>query len=144
MKQFIREYVIDSSDSNSKLSISVAVGFFIGVTPIWGWQMVVAFGIAHLLKLNKFVTLATANISLPPLIPLILFLSYFAGGIVLGTGSSHLGWHAGLTFDWVKHNFLQYLIGSLFLGFSLALVFGVSSYILLRIFRKNKPVMLKD
>lgn len=141
IKQFIKEYVIDSNDSNTKLALSVAVGLFIGVTPIWGWQMMLAFGIAHILKLNKFVTLAAANISLPPLIPLILFLSYFSGGLVLGLGSSHLNWHAGLTFEWIKHNFLQYIIGSFILGFCLALVFGFASFVLLRMFR-SKPHLI--
>jgi len=144
MKQFIREYVLDSNDSNTKLAISIAIGLFIGVTPIWGWQMMVAFGIAHMLKLNKFVTLAAANISLPPLVPLILFLSYFSGGLILGMGTSHMNYHSGLTLGWVKHNLFQYIIGSFILGLCLALVFGVSSYILLRIFRKRRPVMIKN
>ena len=144
IKQFIKEYVLDSSDSNTKLAISVAVGLIIGVAPIWGWQMMVAFGIAHMLKLNKFVTLAAANISLPPLVPLILFLSYFCGGLILGMGTSHMNCHSGLTLEWVKHNLFQYIIGSFILGLCLALVFGVSSYILLSIFRKRRPIIIKD
>jgi len=144
LKQFIREYVLDSNDSNTKLAISIAVGLFIGVTPIWGWQMVVAFGIAHMVKLNKFVTLAAANISLPPLVPLILFLSYVCGGLILRKETSLMNYHSGLTLEWVKHNLFQYIIGSFILGLCLAMVFGVSSYILLRIFRKRRPVMIKD
>lgn len=144
IKQFIKEYVLDSSDSNTKLAISVAVGLIIGVAPIWGWQMMVAFGIAHMLKLNKFVTLAAANISLPPLVPLILFLSYFCGGLILGMGTSYMNYHSGLTLEWVKHNLFQYIIGSFILGLCLALVFGVSSYILLSIFRKRRPIIIKD
>jgi glycosyltransferase involved in cell wall biosynthesis len=142
LKQFIKEYVIDSKDSNARLSWSVAAGLFIGVTPIWGWQMMVAFGLAHLLKLNKFVTVAAANISIPPLIPLILFLSYFTGGIVLGNGTSHNGYNPGLSLEWLKDNLLQYVLGSVVFGIVLAVLLGLASYILLGIFRKKKPETL--
>jgi len=53
-REIIREYVINSEDSNSKLAWSVTLGIFIGVSPFWGWQMVVAVSLAHFMRLNRF------------------------------------------------------------------------------------------
>jgi glycosyltransferase involved in cell wall biosynthesis len=138
-RQIIRDHVFNSSDSNVRLALSVAAGFFIGVSPIWGWQIVIAFGAAQLLKLNKFVTVAAANISIPPMIPLILFASLFMGKLMLGAGTAGLAYNPGISFQWIKMNLIQYLAGSVFLGACLAITGGTATYILLRIFRKKQP-----
>ncbi len=144
IKEFIREYVINSGDSNSKLAWSVAIGTFIGATPFWGWQMVIAFSVAHFLRLNKFVTVASANISIPPILPLILFLSYITGGWVLGSSTTGFHYSSGITLQWVKQNLEQYLVGSVVLGFVFAIFFGFTTLILLNIFRKKKPANTGD
>jgi glycosyltransferase involved in cell wall biosynthesis len=135
-KEFIREYVLDSEDSNMKLALSVALGAFCGVLPIWGWQMLAAMALASLFRLNKFISLAASNISIPPLIPLIIFVSYFAGGWTLGTETSTVYYTSGFRMDWFKHNIAQYLVGSLVFGSVLAITMGSLTYLLLEIFRK--------
>jgi len=139
VKGFIREYILDSSDSNTKVTFSVMLGLFIGVLPIWGWQMMIAFGLAHYFRLNKFVTVAASNISIPPILPLILYLSYKAGGLIIGMnpGASHLS--PAFNFQWIKANFVQYLVGSVIFGIVLSLVLSSITYALLQIFRKSKP-----
>jgi glycosyltransferase involved in cell wall biosynthesis len=137
-KGFIKEYVVDSNDSNIRLSLSVALGLFVGITPFWGWQMIIAFGVAYLLKLNKFLTVAASNISLPPLLPFIIFLSYLAGGIVMGV-ENNLSFSSGINFEWIKHNLLQYIVGSFVLGIITAIALGAITFLLLEIFRKKKP-----
>ncbi len=137
IREFFMEYVVNSQDSNSKLAMSVALGLFIGVTPIWGWQIVTTFGLAHLFKLNKFVAVTVSNISLPPMLPFIIFLSYLLGGWVMGVEMSNLHYIHGLGFQWIKENLIQYLLGSLILGFLLSLVLGPVAYILLTVFRKK-------
>ena len=137
VREFFMEYIVNSKDSNAVLAFSVALGLFIGVTPIWGWQIVTAFGLAHLFKLNKFVTVTASNISLPPMLPFIIFLSYMIGGWVLGVNVSNLHYSSGLGLQWIKENLLQYLLGSLILGLMLALVLGPATYLLLHFFRKK-------
>jgi hypothetical protein len=78
-REFIEQYLLNSSDSNVKLAASIALGLFMGVIPIWGFQIVTTIALAHFLKLNKFVAVTASNISLPPILPLIIFLSYLAG-----------------------------------------------------------------
>ena len=137
IKEFIREYILNSDDSNAKLAISVAVGLFIGVLPIWGWQMLATFGLAHFFKLNKFVAITSCNISLPPMLPLIIFLSYIMGGWILGANVSNLEYNSGFGLHWIKENLIQYLVGSLILGFVVAAVLGPFTYLLLSVFRKK-------
>jgi glycosyltransferase involved in cell wall biosynthesis len=138
-KGFIQEYFINSSDSNEKLAGSVAIGMLVGVTPIWGFQMLLAFGIAYFFRLNKFVTIAASNISLPPMLPVIIFLSYLSGGLVMGNSSDGFNFSNGITLAWVQKNFIQYIIGSFIFGIILALVSGTITYLLLQSFRKQKP-----
>jgi len=89
-KRSMRELFLTPADSNLKLSLSVVLGVFCGILPIWGWQLAVAIFLAYVLKLNKMIVITTANISIPPMIPFVLFFSYKTGGIVLGNGSKEL------------------------------------------------------
>jgi len=139
IKGFIKEYVLDSKDSNSKLALSVAFGLFVGLTPFWGWQLIIAFGVAYAFKLNKFVTVAVSNISIPPILPFLLFLSYFTGGLVLGL-KTQFKYSSGFNFAWIKHNLLQYVVGSFVLGIIVAIVMGLITFLLLEIFRKKTPL----
>lgn len=137
IQEIIDEYIMKSADSNSKISISLAVGMFMGVMPIWGWQMVAAFGTAYLFRLNKFVAVLASNISIPPLLPLILYFSYITGGWILGIQESTMKFSKEFGLQWLKENLIQYLLGSLVLGFILALVLGSITYVILSIFRKR-------
>ena len=139
IKGFIKEYIVNSKDSNVKLAMSIAVGLFIGVSPFWGWQMMIAFGIAHFFKLNKFITVAASNISIPPVLPFIFLASYTVGGWIIGEKINHLKFVSGSRFEWIKANFAQYIIGSVILGVILALVIGFLAYVLLCFFRKPVP-----
>ncbi|RME73725.1 MAG: DUF2062 domain-containing protein, partial [Planctomycetota bacterium] len=67
-----------------RFSFSVALGFFMAILPIWGFQMAAAFAMAHLLRLSPAVSLVASNISFPGAIPFILYAS-----LVLGQWSLH-------------------------------------------------------
>jgi len=138
IRRFIQDYVVNSSDSNTKITLSVTVGVVIGVIPVWGFQMLIAFGVAYFLKLNKFVTVSASNISMPPMLPFILFLSYITGGLIIGYNKQAVKYSSGITLEWVKQNIVQYLVGSIIFGIILALVLGTITWFLLRIFRKPR------
>jgi glycosyltransferase involved in cell wall biosynthesis len=137
VREFFQEYIINSGDSDAKLAKSVALGLFIGVTPIWGWQIVTTIGLAHLFRLNKFVAVTASNISLPPMLPFVIFLSYIIGGWVLGIKVAQLEYNTGIGLQWIRENLVQYLVGSLVLGITLVAVFWPITYFLLRLFRKK-------
>ncbi|MDP1621180.1 MAG: DUF2062 domain-containing protein [Bacteroidales bacterium] len=137
IREFFTEYIVNSQDSNAKLVKSIALGLFIGVMPIWGWQIVATLGLAHLFKLNKFVAVAASNISIPPMLPLIIFLSYILGGWALGVNVSNLHYNPVFGLQWIKDNLVQYAVGSLVLGMVLVVVLSPFFYLLLHLFRKR-------
>ena len=54
--------------------------------------MLITLFLAHLFRLNKVIALVAANISIPPMIPLLLYGSYRTGCMVLGNPPDlHLG-----------------------------------------------------
>lgn len=137
VREFYRQYVINSNDSNIKLALSVALGLFIGVAPIWGWQILTTLGLSHIFKLNKFVAVTVSNISLPPMLPFIIFVSYILGGWIPGAKTDNLTFSSAFNLDRIADNLIQYVIGSFILGTLLAMVFGTLTYILLKFFRKH-------
>ena len=140
LREVIRQYVLESKDSNARIACSLGIGLFLGVFPIWGWQMMAALAVSIAMRLNKFVTVAASNISMPPMFPFILFLSYYTGGLVLNVNTSRLTYSGGITFSWVKHNLWQYISGSIIFGLVFGVLMGLITYIILQIFRKRKKL----
>lgn len=141
-KAMVRKELINPEETNGVKVASVMVGAFMGVAPVWGWQMAIALGIAIAFRLNKVITLAVSNISIPPMIPIILYLSYITGGIVMGKGAG-IDFNTDITFSMVTENLLQYVLGSLIFGVMLACVLGLITYVLLMMFRKNPAKVRK-
>lgn len=137
---FFRDQIFQSKEPNYKITFAIMLGLFMGVAPVWGYQMIIAFALAHLLKLNKVIVLVASNISIPPMIPLILFASFKLGSFFIESNKLNVIYHKGLSLDLIKDNIVQYLVGSLVFGLILAFTFGILTYILLLIFRK-KPVL---
>jgi len=137
VKDFINRHILLTSDTNMQISLAVALGIFTGILPIWGFQLVLAIGLAHLFRLSKFITAVAANISIPPNIPILLYLSYITGGIVMGTGSS-IKFSTNLTVKSFETNLIQYIIGSIVLSVVLGIAFGIITFVVLKIFRKKR------
>lgn len=135
-KAMIRRELYKPGETNAVKVASVMLGAFMGVAPVWGWQMAIALGLAFVFKLNKIIVLAVSNISIPPMIPLILYLSYISGGLVLGRGA-RIPFDSNITLSFVTENLLQYVVGSLVFGVVLALVLGGVTWVALLMFRKN-------
>lgn len=109
-------------------------GVFMGIVPVWGYQMILAGVLVHLLGLNKVITIVASNISIPPMIPFLLFGSYATGGWILDRPVT-LSLHE-VTFETVKNSLLQYLAGSMVFAVICGLLAGVVCLILLSLFRK--------
>ncbi len=114
-------------------------GVFMGIVPIWGYQLITAIALAYLFRLNKFIVIVAANISIPPMIPPIIYLSHLTGTIVLGR-SNYLSLSSNITFESVKSNLFQYIIGSLIFAVILSLVSGLVVFIALK---SGRPGVVK-
>src|SRR5690606_14989472 len=83
-RQFVKEDVLESSGSNRSKALSIALGTFIGLTPLFGLHTLLTISLAVLLKLNKLLAFAFSNLSIPPFIPFIIFISLSIGGFITG------------------------------------------------------------
>ncbi|WP_234109349.1 DUF2062 domain-containing protein [Chryseobacterium sp. R2A-55] len=134
-RRFLKENVLESEGSNETKAKSIALGIFIGISPFWGLHSFLAISLSVYFKLNKVLTFMASQITFPPLIPFIIFLSVLVGAPFVGGETSF----ENITFDmeFVKSNLLQYVIGSLILAFFAGVFFGILSYLVLRLFSKN-------
>jgi glycosyltransferase involved in cell wall biosynthesis len=138
-KDFLREDILESNDSNLKKSLSIALGTFIGISPFWGFQTVIVIFFSVTLRLNKILAFAFSNISLPPVIPFIIFGSLLFGSYIVPS-ETQLVFDTSITFTAIKNNMQQYLVGSFILALSTAVILGFLSFLLLTFFNtfKNK------
>lgn len=136
MRDIIRNDIISNQTPNGLIAASIGFGVFMGIVPIWGYQLVVGLFLAHLFKLNKAVFFLAANISIPPFIPFILYLSYVTGSFVLGEGS----WYVSFDLDLasIPANLKQYLVGSVVLAIMAGVFAGLLAYVILPMIKSRK------
>lgn len=137
-RQFLDEHLIRPHETPAVKATSVALGVFFGISPLWGFQMWFVLLFAFLFRLNKGMAVLASNISIPPLIPLIVFLSYETGIIWMGSKGIHMSYDTHMSLEGAKKNFLQYVLGSFTLGAMLAFISWVATYIVVKTFKKLK------
>lgn len=134
--KLIKEETIKHQESNLRKALSLGFGVFMGIIPIWGFQLLIGIPLAVFLRLNKVLFIAAANISIPPMIPFILYGSVLTGQVIL-TGHVDHSELLSLSLESVKNNFYQYVIGACVLATIAGIVAFLISFILLKIFRKE-------
>jgi glycosyltransferase involved in cell wall biosynthesis len=134
-KKFVRENILESTDSNSKKAASIALGVFVGIAPFWGFQTAIVILLAIVLRWNKVLAFAFSNISIPPMIPIIIYGSLQIGALFV-TSKAELISGNKTTFELIQNNLMQYVIGSFVLATVTAILFGITSYLLLSFSRK--------
>lgn len=141
-KEVLVDEIFDPSQSDTKKAVSVGFGIFMGILPIWGFQLVVAIFIAVLLRLNKGLVILFANISIPPMIPIIIYASYQFGTFWMPGSVQPVSLTKSLSLSAIRYNFKQYLAGSISLAVIAGLVAGLISFVLLKMFSKKNRVVL--
>jgi uncharacterized protein (DUF2062 family) len=110
-----------------------------GIVPIWGFQLVTAIALSFLLRLNKALVIIAANISIPPMIPVVVYLSHVTGKLWMGKNAQSISFSDEITLEFIHKNFVQYFSGAVTLAIVAALVFGGITYGLLKL-QKIKQV----
>lgn len=105
-----------------------------GIVPIWGFQLVTAIALSILFRLNKTLVIVAANISIPPVIPLILYGSLLTGSLWVGENAIYPASIDALTLDFVKLSLFQYISGAITLALMAGLAIGFFTYVFLRVF----------
>lgn len=137
-KKFLLEDFLGHNDSPKKKALSIALGVFLGLSPLWGFHTIIVLALAVFLRLNKVIAFTFSNISLPPFIPFVLLASVRTGNFVLGENTSFKIEELS-SFDGVKH-LRSYIIGSITLSVSCAIIAGVLGYVLLTILQRKKKL----
>ena len=118
------------------VACAVGLGLFFGIVPLYGLQMVIAAAAAHRLRLNKTITLLASNISIPPMIPFILFGSLLLGhwlftGQVIEMSPKQMTQANALKYFW------QWLAGSMALAVLVSALGMLITYAVARVARKK-------
>jgi glycosyltransferase involved in cell wall biosynthesis len=159
IKTLIQEYLIKSDESAWVKAFSVVVGIFFGIAPLWGLQLILAIGVAYIFRLNKAIAIITANISIPPMIPFILYGSYEVGKLMLRGESTDVmiqhNWALRMIYNWMSHVILnlhinnaelaamiikdltRYIVGSFTLAAGASILLGAVSFLLVKILKRD-------
>src|SRR5690606_7207474 len=135
-KTFLKDQLLNKNESIATKSVSIGFGVFMGIFPVWGFQMLTGLAIAHLLKLNKAIFLVAANISIPPLIPIILFLSYKMGGVFYPESNDDLTFSGEITLNVVKAHAAQYISGAVLFALVAGILAGLLAFVIIHFYRK--------
>ncbi len=137
VKQFFVENILQANDSNKVMAQSVALGIFIGMTPLFGFHTILVLFFAVFFKLNKAVSYLFTHISFPLFIPFVVYACLKVGGLFI-QNKNPLRFDKTISINMVKSNLIQYLVGSLILGTFLSIFLGITCYFFLQKFRKSK------
>ena len=138
IRRFFVENFLQSADSPSKKALSVALGIFIGTSPFWGFHSIIALALSAAFKLNKAIAFAFSNISIPPMIPIIVYASYKLGNWALGTEEVSFDMENFTANIKLLKNIKEYLVGSFLLGLLSASLFGSIAYLVLKLRERSR------
>lgn len=109
-----------------------------GIVPIWGFQLVLAIALSILFRLNKTLVIVAANISIPPMIPVILYGSLLTGSLWVGKNAIYPTSIDAITLAFVKLSLFQYVSGAITLAILAGLAIGFFTYVFLRVFQTRR------
>jgi glycosyltransferase involved in cell wall biosynthesis len=137
-RTLLEQHLIRSHETPAVKAWSMAVGVFFGITPFWGFQIWFVLFFAWLFKLNKGLSVLASNISIPPMIPFIVFGSYQAGRLVFGGNNMSLSIAENFKPEAFGKNALQYVVGSFILAAIVAVIAWFVTYILVWRLKQRK------
>ncbi len=132
----IKHEAIKPEESNFRKALSIGFGFFMGIVPLWGFQLLIGIPLAVLFRMNKVLFIAAANISIPPMIPFILYGSFLCGQLFL-TGETNTAQLADISLTSIQNNVYQYAVGACVFATLAFIASFLVSFTLLKIFRKE-------
>lgn len=134
--------IYDPTQSDERKAMSTALGVFIGIMPIWGFQTLIAIGLAVAFRLNKALVFMFSHVSFPPLIPLVVFASYHVGHYWMGAHAGHLSFDKHFSFKSLDGQLEQYLYGSISLAVAAGIVVGLLTFATLKLSKAIKQYRL--
>jgi glycosyltransferase involved in cell wall biosynthesis len=136
LQKTVREFFAEHTEKSSRLAAAVGLGLFFGILPIYGFQIMVGAAVAHQLRLNKATLLLASHISIPPVVPFILYGSMVLGHWLFTGQSLDISPHQitkGLTLE----HFVEWIVGSVALGVAVGLIGTILTYSVARAVRRK-------
>lgn len=134
--RIIRDEAIKKDESNIRKSLSLGFGVLMGIVPLWGFQLLIGIPLAVLFRLNKVLFITAANISIPPMIPFIIYCSFLVGQYLV-PNPVNVENLLDFSLNGIKANSVQYVVGAFGLAGLAFLVVTIVSYLLFSVFRRN-------
>ena len=132
----IRDELFSPGESEVRKAASVGFGLFMGIVPIWGFQLMVGIPAAIALRLNKILFFLAANISIPPMIPVIVYASYKTGEIFFSEPAVKIESWKEVTLQTIHLHFVQYAAGAVLLACLAGIAGFLLSYLFIRIIKR--------
>ncbi len=135
-RETFRELFVEHTDEPTRLAGAVGLGLFCGLAPIWGFQAITCVALAHWLRVNKAIAVVASHISLPPVVPFILFADLQIGhrlfqGEWLRLALADMTWSRAMEYFW------ETFVGSCLLAVAVGLAGFLSAWIIAQGCRKK-------
>lgn len=117
-----------------QLATAAWMGVFLGALPLIGIHTVVIIYVCHMLHLNKMAAVASSQLCMPPLVPIICI----QAGYYLRHGAFLLDFTRETLVVQVGERLWEYLLGSLIIGPFLGFTVAAATYLTIRYFRTWK------
>lgn len=135
-RQIWREYILKPDEPAWKKCFAVGSGVFSGIVPLWGFQTGLAVLISVIFKLNKPLTILFSNISVPPMIPVVIYTSLGMGSLVT-IGKWEVKIPNQFSLNVIYQDFSRYVIGAIVLAVISGLLASLLTWTMILLFRKN-------
>jgi glycosyltransferase involved in cell wall biosynthesis len=129
IRESFQELFLREPGSPKRIALSVGLGLFMGLAPIWGFQIAATLLVAHWTGLSKPVAVVASHVSVPVFIPAILYASLLLGRLALGRYDPTIALDASDLPAWV--------VGSLILASATAIVGALITYVLVRCLKRG-------
>lgn len=134
-----RQVVVRQEESNRRKAFSIAFGIFMGIVPVWGFQLAIGIPLAVYFRCNKALFLLAANISIFPFTPLIWALSLLTGKWLLGYHDLSFRWR-DISLQQFREAGLSFFLGGTVLACAAAVLAYLIAYGLLLVFRRKQAM----
>lgn len=131
-----QQVVVRKEESNQRKAWSIAFGIFMGIFPVWGFQLAIGIPLSVYFRMNKALFLLAANISIFPFTPIFWALSLYTGKWILGYHDLSFRWQ-DISLQQFREAGVSFFLGGAVLATGMGLLAYLISFLLLRIFRKE-------
>lgn len=134
IKNGLKELLFNPQETKLNRASSVGFGVFMGIVPIWGFQLLVGIPLAILMKMNKTLFIVAANISIFP--PIIWAASLATGKLIYQNPNWKINFR-NLRIQEVLNTGKEFFVGGTVLAVIAGLLFFGITYLSLSL-RKKK------